>query len=290
MRDKVTRQCPQTTTFVVKGEPKQIRTAVPLLTSITPYRYARPAHEILNEWQWPLIARFSFLNIHRSGVLTVLSGCYVAGAMWNCCRAGTCFVHTTQPCTGLQYHFKQGHVRWVSVCLAVTGESVYLILVAKEDLGSADIQSCTSLQHHSRQRRIHWVHMCLAVSCESTHLILVAKEDLRSADSCWMRESSTGWDSGQGDWLKSCSGFTSSHTYRTTSRLDAVRACRQPHTHSLTPVPLLPCPSYWHSCTVTALPVLLTLLYRYCPARPTDTPFQTPRTGLRHPSFNHCRI
>ena len=31
--DKVTRQCPQTTTFEEKGEPKQIRTEVPLLTS-----------------------------------------------------------------------------------------------------------------------------------------------------------------------------------------------------------------------------------------------------------------
>ena len=36
VRDKVTRQCPQTTTFEEKGEPKQIR--VPLLTSLTPYR------------------------------------------------------------------------------------------------------------------------------------------------------------------------------------------------------------------------------------------------------------
>ena len=36
MRDKVTRQCPPTTTFEVKGEPKQIRTEVqPLLTSLT---------------------------------------------------------------------------------------------------------------------------------------------------------------------------------------------------------------------------------------------------------------
>ena len=33
VRDKVTRQCPQTTTFEVKGEPKQIRT-----TSLPPYR------------------------------------------------------------------------------------------------------------------------------------------------------------------------------------------------------------------------------------------------------------
>ena len=35
VRDKVTRQYPQTTTFEVKGEPKQIRTEVPLLTSLT---------------------------------------------------------------------------------------------------------------------------------------------------------------------------------------------------------------------------------------------------------------
>ena len=38
VRDKVKRQCPQTTTFEEKGEPKRIRTEVPLLTSLTPYR------------------------------------------------------------------------------------------------------------------------------------------------------------------------------------------------------------------------------------------------------------
>ena len=38
VRDKVTRQCPQTTAFEEEGEPKQIRTGVPLLTSLTPYR------------------------------------------------------------------------------------------------------------------------------------------------------------------------------------------------------------------------------------------------------------
>ena len=42
--DKVTRQCPQTTTLEEKGEPKRIRTEVPLLTSLTPYRQAKPAH------------------------------------------------------------------------------------------------------------------------------------------------------------------------------------------------------------------------------------------------------
>ena len=40
VRDKVTRQCTQTTTFEEKGEPKRIRTEVLPLTSLTPYRYA----------------------------------------------------------------------------------------------------------------------------------------------------------------------------------------------------------------------------------------------------------
>ena len=43
-RDKVTKQCPQTTTFEEKGELKRIRTKVPLLTSLTPYRYAKLVH------------------------------------------------------------------------------------------------------------------------------------------------------------------------------------------------------------------------------------------------------
>ena len=37
VRDKVTRQCPQTTTFEEKGEPKRIRTEIQL-SSLTPYR------------------------------------------------------------------------------------------------------------------------------------------------------------------------------------------------------------------------------------------------------------
>ena len=38
VKDKVTRQRPQTTIFEEKGEPKRIRTDVPPLTSLTPYR------------------------------------------------------------------------------------------------------------------------------------------------------------------------------------------------------------------------------------------------------------
>ena len=38
LRDKVTRPCPQTTTFEEKGEPKLYRTEVLPLTSLPPYR------------------------------------------------------------------------------------------------------------------------------------------------------------------------------------------------------------------------------------------------------------
>ena len=38
VRDKVTRQCPQATTFEEKGEPERTRTEALLLTSLTPYR------------------------------------------------------------------------------------------------------------------------------------------------------------------------------------------------------------------------------------------------------------
>ena len=39
VRDKVTKQCVQTTTFIERGEPKQNRTEVPLLViSLTLYR------------------------------------------------------------------------------------------------------------------------------------------------------------------------------------------------------------------------------------------------------------
>ena len=38
VRNKVTRPCPQTTTFEEKGEPKRYRTEVLPLTSLPPYR------------------------------------------------------------------------------------------------------------------------------------------------------------------------------------------------------------------------------------------------------------
>ena len=48
MRDKVSRLCPQTTTFEEKGEPKQYRTEVLPLTSLPPYRWAKLALDFVD--------------------------------------------------------------------------------------------------------------------------------------------------------------------------------------------------------------------------------------------------
>ena len=47
VREKFARQRPQTTTFEEKGELKRILTEVLLLTSLKPYRWAKPAHILL---------------------------------------------------------------------------------------------------------------------------------------------------------------------------------------------------------------------------------------------------
>ena len=66
VRDKVTRPCPQTTTFEEKGEPKRIRTEVPLRTSLTPYRWAKAAHVT------PLMGHslYTHFNASPSGILS----------------------------------------------------------------------------------------------------------------------------------------------------------------------------------------------------------------------------
>ena len=60
-------------------------------------------------------------KIHWSGILTVLLGCCMAGAMWNCCCLSTSSVYTIHPCNSLQCHFVQSHICRVHVCLVVTG-------------------------------------------------------------------------------------------------------------------------------------------------------------------------
>ena len=56
VRDKVTRQCPQTTIFEEKGEPKRYQTEVLLLTSLT----ARP-NRLSCEWHVERVSRVNFL-------------------------------------------------------------------------------------------------------------------------------------------------------------------------------------------------------------------------------------
>ena len=46
VRDKVTRWCPQTIALEDKGKPQRIRTVVPLLTSLTLYRWTKPVHVV----------------------------------------------------------------------------------------------------------------------------------------------------------------------------------------------------------------------------------------------------
>ena len=68
VRDKITRQRPQTTTFQVKGELTQIRTEVPPLTSPPPYREAKPAHGCgCQYWGFLTSAQTSMLSIAHRG-------------------------------------------------------------------------------------------------------------------------------------------------------------------------------------------------------------------------------
>ena len=76
------------------------------------------ARQLACDSKWVTSFHSAFLNIHWSGVLTVLLGCYMAGAMWNCCLLGMfCVHHTTKHHVN---HFMLSHVRRVNVCLAVT--------------------------------------------------------------------------------------------------------------------------------------------------------------------------
>ena len=61
VRDKVTRQCPQTTIFEENGGPKRIRTEVPLLTSLMPYRQAKPVHRSAENHTMTLLSFFHYL-------------------------------------------------------------------------------------------------------------------------------------------------------------------------------------------------------------------------------------
>ena len=64
---------------------------------IMPFCASMQTHYALVKCDWieQLALCSVFLNRHWSGVLTVLFGCYMADAMWNCCRLRqrTCHLH-----------------------------------------------------------------------------------------------------------------------------------------------------------------------------------------------------
>ena len=51
-------------------------------------------------------------SLIRCTCCTELFGCYMAGATWNCCRIGACFVYTIQPCTSFQCHLFKAKYVW----------------------------------------------------------------------------------------------------------------------------------------------------------------------------------
>ena len=67
--------------FEEKGEPKRIRTEVPLLTSLTPYRWAKPAHRTgINDVE---------LNVLGCRVDILGTNCDQCVSMVQCCFAST---------------------------------------------------------------------------------------------------------------------------------------------------------------------------------------------------------
>ena len=72
--------------------------------------------------EWVTVAFYhAVLNIHWSGVLSVLSGCHVKLLPFQCtfCAHHTT-MYTIQPCASLHCHFIPNHIHKVHVCLGVT--------------------------------------------------------------------------------------------------------------------------------------------------------------------------
>ena len=69
VRGKVTRPCPQTTTFEEKGEPKRYRTEVLPLTSLPPYRFGRPGLPIPNRLVPMVFVRLTLCGVSRFGLV-----------------------------------------------------------------------------------------------------------------------------------------------------------------------------------------------------------------------------
>ena len=121
MRDKVTKQRPQTTRLEEKAELKQIRAEVIPLTSLTPYRWTKPAHAeqthyVLDVCDSECIAvELDTQQCTYSAVWLLGAWCHVKLLPSQCT-----FCVYLQPCTRFQCHLIRSHIRTVHVCIAVT--------------------------------------------------------------------------------------------------------------------------------------------------------------------------
>ena len=72
--------------------------------------------------EWVTVPFFiaSLFKYQFCSVLTVLIGCCMAGAMWNCCHLRACSVYTIEQCGSLHCHFNQSNICRVHVCVTVT--------------------------------------------------------------------------------------------------------------------------------------------------------------------------
>ena len=108
--------------------------------------------------------------------VTVLFGCYVAGATWNCCHLGTSSVYTIQPCSSLQCHIIRSYIRRMHVCLAVT--CLMRVLQNCQDLLPATAvarwwNGCRNKSQHKNKRR-----KLFCRSCRDSNLRLFDRESV----------------------------------------------------------------------------------------------------------------
>ena len=101
--------------------------------------------------EWVTSLFIVHLDIHQSGVLAALFGCYMAGATWNCCHLGTHAVYTIQPCISLQCYFIKA--TYMGAC--VFSSNLPPALLA-EWLGTLRATVVTRRWNRNRNKSQHW--------------------------------------------------------------------------------------------------------------------------------------
>ena len=90
-------------------------------TIIAPLSASKQTHCMLVAciFEWVTV-HSTFLLLTSIKVVKTLFGCYMAGAMSDCCRFSARYLYTIQPCTCLQCHFIWSHIHGVHLYWAVT--------------------------------------------------------------------------------------------------------------------------------------------------------------------------